>query len=341
MLRSVILLALLGQVFLVEAQTKADDREALVRRLLSRGKVYKALSQCNDLLHAGRPEPRFWVLRADALNRIGEHANALVDARASLQAFPGKEDAILQLAIAELGTGAVDSAVVHFERLSTARTEPAVQVQLAEGYLRQGRCPEAVRTVEAIAGGEAAHTLKLHLVKGECAAMQGDSATARREFDLAVAEAPRDPVVYNSRGYHAYAHFGQHQQAIADYDRAIKLNPNYSYAFNNRGWSWYKLGQRSKALKDIQMAERRRASNPVVYRHLGVIELDGGDTTRACVHLRRAIELGYTTLYGPEVEQLVAKSCAAVVPATVPPPVKAPAEVPKGNAPGGGRTNAP
>ncbi|HEY0979102.1 MAG TPA: tetratricopeptide repeat protein, partial [Flavobacteriales bacterium] len=182
----------------------------------------------------------------------------------------------------------------------------------------------------------AARALRL---QGECAAVQGDSAAARNALDKAVALTPRDPVAYNSRGYYAYAHFDKHHEAVEDYDRAIKLNPNYSYAFNNRGWSRYRMGDREQALKDINKAARRKVFNPFVYRNLGIITLEQGDTLKACGHFRKALSYGFTALYGPEVEDLMKGNCGRTEPAA---PVQAPnAPLPPRSGKPPVRSNAP
>ena len=36
---------------------------------------------------------------------------------------------------------------------------------------------------------------------------------------------------------------GQHQEAIADFDQAIRLQPDYAYAYFNRGLAKFNLGQ--------------------------------------------------------------------------------------------------
>ena len=71
--------------------------------------------------------------------------------------------------------------------------------------------------------------------RGACLAAAGDTARARADLDRAIALDPRDPVNWNSRGFHRWALHGDHERALADYAQAIKLNPNYTYAINNRG----------------------------------------------------------------------------------------------------------
>ena len=47
---------------------------------------------------------------------------------------------------------------------------------------------------------------------------------------------------------------GKFKEAIAAYDRAIKVSPDASEAYNNRGLAYHKLGQIGNALKDYDQA---------------------------------------------------------------------------------------
>ena len=58
---------------------------------------------------------------------------------------------------------------------------------------------------------------------------------------------------YNNRG-NAHAGNGQFEQAIEDYDEAIKLDPNYTKALNNRGVVYEKTGDYDRAIKDFDAA---------------------------------------------------------------------------------------
>ena len=55
--------------------------------------------------------------------------------------------------------------------------------------------------------------------------------------------------VYGNRGLAKYR-LGQHFAAIADYDKAIQLKPDYAEAYGNRGLAKGNLGQHFAAITD-------------------------------------------------------------------------------------------
>lgn len=333
-MRTLIVLVVAALPMLAEAQAKnTPKKEAKVRAWLAKGKAYKAIHQCDGML--GRdPVPLYYALRADGYNHIAEFSNARRDAQAGLAALPGNAEALLQLAIAEQGLGLLDSAIVHFQLVEKAAPSGEARYRLAQAFQARHDQDQALLELahaEKVAGDDAGLHARILRTRGECFALKGDTAAARAAFAQALQLAPTDPVVYNSRGWYMYAANGDHARAIADYDKAIKLNPNYSYAFNNRGWSRYRSGDKDGAMKDLAKAKRRKVFNPFVYRNLGIIALESGDTTLACTHFRRALDYNFTAMFGDEVQRLVEANChtenGRTTPAQAPnAPVDRPAE---------------
>lgn len=309
-MRVTTLLALLLISFFAVAQARIPQ-ERKVRRQLAKGNAYPAIRIASGVL-SKNTHPEFYALRAEGYNSISEFKKAEADARSSLRLLPDSVNGLFQLAAAEQGLGRLDSSAAHFRQVLKRQPSVEVRYRLAVVEQMQGRLADAMEDIDKaidMDGTTTPSSARLHRVKGEVAAIAGDSVLARTELDRAIELAPSDPVNYNSRGYYAHAWRGDHRGAIADYDRAIKLNPNYSYAFNNRGWSRYKIGETDKGVKDIQRARKKKIHNPFVYRNLGVIALETGDTAKACMLLRQALDRDFTALYGDEVEKLVLSSC--------------------------------
>ena len=317
-------------------------REAKVRRQLAKDRPYKAISLCTGALGL-EDRPVFHLLRADARNRIGEFATAETDARIALNAAPDDPEAMLQLALAEQGIGQTDSAVARMRRALVLRNDPFTRYRLATALQAAKDYPSAIVELDAVAkalpAGDAAFPRILRS-RAECLALAGDTTGAQRTFQEALDLVPDDPVILNSRAWFLYAANGAHLRAVADYDKAIKKNPNYSYAFNNRGWSKFQIGDTEGALKDIHLARKKKPMNPYIYRNLGAIAAARGDTNEACAQFRRALDLNFTAVYGDEVERLIAEYCgnrrtAPPAPGVNPPDNRSPAPTPPT------RTNAP
>lgn len=312
-----------------------DARVAAVREALDKGKVHKAVRTAER--YVGKPDapPRLRVLRAEALNRLGEFRRAWRDIQA-LGPFAESDPAALsELGAAWLGLSKPDSALNAFERSLTLQQDDGTAFRLAMAYMALERRQEAMAIFDAmVERGDAA--ARVYRERGSARSGLVDTTGMMADLDRAIDLAPRDPVNWNSRGYHGHARHGRHLEAIADYDRAIKLDPNYAFAFNNRGWSRSRIGDVRGALKDIRLSGRKRPGNPYVFRNMGIIALESGDTTSACSNFRKALGLGFTAMHGMEVEELVKQHCPTSAPSAprTAPPAQAPAiRTPRENAP--------
>lgn len=48
--------------------------------------------------------------------------------------------------------------------------------------------------------------------------------------------------------------YGKHQRAIASFDRALSINPNFALGYYSRGISWEQSGNTTAAIQDFQKA---------------------------------------------------------------------------------------
>ena len=77
-------------------------------------------------------------------------------------------------------------------------------------------------------------------------------------IDSPEASAEQKAVAYATRGL-ALSLKGQFERSIDDYDAAIRIEPNFAVALNNRAWAMHKWGRGAKGLADV---EKSLALNP-------------------------------------------------------------------------------
>jgi|SRR5580658_375382 tetratricopeptide (TPR) repeat protein len=77
---------------------------------------------------------------------------------------------------------------------------------------------------------------------------------AIQDFDRAIKLDPDYPDAFNHRAL-AYSGLGDYEHAIKDFDEAIRLDPNYAIAIFNRGLAFQTMGRPDEAAKDFARAK--------------------------------------------------------------------------------------
>ena len=97
-------------------------------------------------------------------------------------------------------------------------------------------------------------------------------------------------IAFNNRGL-AYFHQGNFQQAIADYDAALKVTPGYTFPLNNRCLVYHEMGQYDRAIADCTQAIRLDPRYVYAYNNRGRSYHAKGDYDRAIADYDQAIRL--------------------------------------------------
>ena len=98
------------------------------------------------------------------------------------------------------------------------------------------------------------------------------------DYDKAIELDPQYARAYNNRGI-AYCRKGDYDQAIVDYDKAIKLAPQYATAYNNRGIAYVDKGNYDQAIANLNEAIRVGSDHATTYLNRGGIYHAIGDST--------------------------------------------------------------
>ncbi|MBN1201015.1 MAG: tetratricopeptide repeat protein [Anaerolineae bacterium] len=101
---------------------------------------------------------------------------------------------------------------------------------------------------------------------------------------------PQYTDAYYNRG-HARRKQGDLDGAIADYGEAIRLNPQYAEAYNNRGFARWKQGDLDGAIADYTEEIRLNPQHAPAYNSRGLALADQGDLDGAIADYTEAIRL--------------------------------------------------
>lgn len=85
----------------------------------------------------------------------------------------------------------------------------------------------------------------------------------------------------------------QWNEAIAEFDEALRLDPNYAVAYINRSTAYFALGQYERAIRDLDEAIRLNAKDDVAYANRALAYTALSKDQEAKRDAARAVELGY------------------------------------------------
>ena len=130
--------------------------------------------------------------------------------------------------------------------------------------------------VESIAVGSLMFAPTIYLI-GDVPMMQTSVVHAESAFD---------------RG-NRYFDSGKYKEAIAEYNKAIRSNPNYFEAYYNRGLAYHLMENYTAAIDDYTKAIQINPQYADAYNKRGVCCQDIGNNARAQADFVKARALGY------------------------------------------------
>ena len=116
------------------------------------------------------------------------------------------------------------------------------------------------------------------------------SLTPRRSGTEAGGDRIQELPSYFARGT-AHLEAFDFDSAIADFTRAIEVEPNDAFAYTNRGSAHYEKGEFDHAIADLNKALELNPKSALVYCNLGWTYEAMHDEQKAIAHYRKAIEI--------------------------------------------------
>ncbi|NCR17908.1 MAG: tetratricopeptide repeat protein [Microcystis aeruginosa LL13-03] len=126
---------------------------------------------------------------------------------------------------------------------------------------------------------------------------QYDKALAAYNYDKAMADNnkaievnPQYSNAYNNRG-NVYSDLKEYDKAMADYNKAIEINPQLFQAYHNRGNVYRDLKEYDKAMADYNKALEINPKHPYAYNNRGWVYYNLKEYDKAMADYNKALEI--------------------------------------------------
>ena len=161
---------------------------------------------------------------------------------------------------------------------------------------RQGKIEEAIEKWRAVAnvvdgidkktGARAWFSIAYLLRKNE----RNNLEAVIDAYDEAIRLNPGYAKAYNNRGIEKES-LGRYEEAISDFNKAIRLNPDYAKPYYNRGNAKESLGRYEEAISDYDKAIRLNPDYVKAYNNRGIAKGTLGRNVEAISDFNEAIRL--------------------------------------------------
>jgi serine/threonine protein kinase/tetratricopeptide (TPR) repeat protein len=234
--------------------------------------------------------------RARAHNELGEHAEAVEAFGEAIRLRPDFLNAYVDRALARLALGEYNAAAADLTHALEAGTR-ATRVYFIRADVRRRAGDIRGADADQAEGLRREPCDEVSWVARGLARMDADPKGALADFDRALGVNPHYLPALEDKAAVLAERLGRTDEAIEALGRAIQLAPERGQARAGRGVLLARLGRRDEALRDAKEAERLDPRPEVLYQAAGIYALTSGmnpaDRPEAFRLLRAALRQGY------------------------------------------------
>jgi tetratricopeptide (TPR) repeat protein len=130
--------------------------------------------------------------------------------------------------------------------------------------------------------------------RGSAWSMKKEYENAIKDFDQAIRLDPKSAFAHHNRGL-AWDAKKEPGKALTDYETAIRLDPNYAAAYNSRGDAWLRKKEIGRAIRDFSEAIRLDPNCALALTNRGIAWSIKKDYENAIKDFNQAISLDPTS----------------------------------------------
>jgi tetratricopeptide (TPR) repeat protein len=142
----------------------------------------------------------------------------------------------------------------------------------------------------AVPRSSPSETVQAHFAAAQQAQNHGDYATAEREYEAVLIEAPDFAEAHMNLGL-IYQLQDRSPEAMAEFRRALKIKPTLAGANFFLGVDYCKAGEGTKAIPYLKAASRQQPNRPDIWSWLATAQEISGDAQAEVATLKHALSL--------------------------------------------------
>ncbi len=286
----------------VDGQSLADPEQSLASEgtfneflfaidEIDRGKLLDAARRLERITRASPRYLAAWPLLGQCNMRLERYADAERALTTCISLWPDSAWAYLDRGLALKELGLLDEAEHDLTRaleISPGNTEAIVNRAIVR--LQAKRFPDAKDDLDA-AMAKAPESARLQYLLSQWYAETGDEEGAHRSRAEALNRTPNDEVCWTIRGYDHIA-AGKFHEALHDFEQALKFNPWFSPARQNKAHVLAEhLGQTAAAIEELTLLLQSNPEYTPAIRGRGVLYARLGNRVQAITDAEHALLL--------------------------------------------------
>ncbi len=185
-----------------------------------------------------------------------EYTKAQDEADAAIKKWPNDPEVRLGRASLLAEMGKTDAAAADVKKLMDGKNDRAVQLKLAELYVKGRKFDDAAKALDAAEKLSDSQEEKIDVwfQRGAMFERQKDIPAAEAEFRKVLAVMPDNPATLNYLGYMLTDRNLRLPEALAMIQKAVDSEPNNGAYLDSLGWVYYRLGKLPEAEDNMRRA---------------------------------------------------------------------------------------
>lgn len=224
----------------------------------------------------------------------GEYMQALIKLDSAALIAPENATVFALQGQAKANLGDCSGAIESWDQYGALDKDNSWKVDglKADCYIQQGRHEEAIDAISKYLVHDP-YNGHFYLMRGHEYYLTSKYARSVQDFTTIIdrkLQGYNTFEVYYKRGL-AYGEFGMNKEALADFDKVVKLYPQFNYGYFYRGSSYWHMGEYDKAILDFTTAIQLDSKDLHSYFNRGLCYQSEKDYDKALADFSKVIQL--------------------------------------------------